>query len=84
MVVKNQKKDMSTKTEEVLKISEVYFKEHILNTEFPHDKNILQSIPNMTPGRQPSAAELIITKEEVGKDISLFKAYLYIKPRDHA
>ena len=38
----------------------------------------------MTPGRQPSTAELILTKAEVGKGISLFKVYLYIKPRDHA
>ena len=43
MVVKNQKKDKSTKTEEVLKIWKEHFEQH-LNTEFPLAEHILQAL----------------------------------------
>ena len=72
MVVKNQKKDKTIKTEEVLKIWKDHFRQH-LNIEFPHDENILQSIPSTTPGIEPSLEELTITKEEVRKVISSLK-----------
>ena len=72
MFVKNQKKDKTTKTEEVLKIWKDNFRQH-LNTEFSHDENILQSIPNTTPGTEPSPEELTTTKEEVRKAILLLK-----------
>ena len=53
MVVKNQKQDKTTKTGEVLKIWKDHFKQH-LNTEFPHDENVIQSIPHPIPGTQQS------------------------------
>ena len=71
VVVKNQKKDNITKTEQVLKIRKKHFEQR-LNTEFPHDGNILQSILNITPGIEPSTAELFIT-EEVRKAIFSLK-----------
>ena len=61
-VVKNQKKDKTTKAEEVLKIWKDHYRQH-LNTEFPHYENILQSIPNTTPGTETSTEELTITKK---------------------
>ena len=51
MITKNQKKDKTIKTEEVLKIWKDHFRQH-LNAEFPHDENILKSIPNKTPGTE--------------------------------
>ena len=72
MVVKNQKKGKTAKTEEVLKIWKNHFRQP-LNTEFPHDENILQSIPNTTLDTEPSPEELTITKEEVRKAIFLLK-----------
>ena len=48
MIVKNQRKDKSTKATEVLKTWKEHFKQH-LNTEFTHDENILHSIPYTTP-----------------------------------
>ena len=38
VVVQNQKKDESTKTEEVLQIWKEHLKQHFI-TEFPHDEN---------------------------------------------
>ena len=52
------------------------WKEHFkqcLTTEFPHDENILQFIPNVTSSVEPSTEELIITKEEVKKIMSSLK-----------
>ena len=70
--LKNQKKDKTTKTGEVLKIWKDHFKQH-LNTEFPHDENVIQSIPHPIPGTQQSIEELNITKEEVRNAISSLK-----------
>ena len=72
MITKNQKKDKTIKTEEVLKIWKDHFRQH-LNIEFPHDENILQSIPSTTRGIESSLEELTITKEEVRKVISSLK-----------
>ena len=62
---------MTTKREELLKIWKDLFRH--LNTEFPHDENILQFICNTTPGTEPSPEELAITKEEVRKAMFLLK-----------
>ena len=70
--LKNQKKDKTTKTGEVLKIWKDHFKQH-LNTEFPHDENVIQSIPHPIPGTQQSIEALNITKEEVRNAISSLK-----------
>ena len=48
-VIKNQNADKRTQTDEVLKIWKENFEQH-LNTEFPHDESILQSIPEKMPG----------------------------------
>ena len=71
-VIKNQNADKRTQTDEVLKIWKENFEQH-LNTKFPHDESILQSIPETMPGTIQSTEELIISKEENGKAISLLK-----------
>ena len=72
MVIKNQNADKRTQTDEVLKIWKEYFEQH-LNTEFPHDESIPQFIPETMPGTEQSTEELIISKEEIRKAISLLK-----------
>ena len=71
-VIKNQNVDKRTQTDEVLKIWNENFEKH-LNTEFPHDESILQSIPETMPGTKQSTEELITSKEEIRKTISLLK-----------
>ena len=61
-----------SQTDEVLKIWKDHFEQH-LYTEFPHDESILQSIPETKPGTEKSTKELIISKEEIRKAISLLK-----------
>ena len=70
MVIKNQNADKRTQTDEVLKIWKEYFEQH-LNTEFPHDESIPQFIPETMPGTEQSTEELITSKEEIRKAISL-------------
>ena len=72
MVIDNQNADKRTQTDEVLKIFKEHFEQH-LNTEFPHDESILQSILETIPGTEQSTEELIISKEEIRKAISLRK-----------
>ena len=72
MVINNQNADKRTRTDEVLKIFKEHFEQH-LNTEFPHDESILQSILETIPGTEQSTEELIISKEEIRKAISLRK-----------
>ena len=58
MVIKKQNVDKRTQTDKALKIWKEHFENH-LNTEFPHDKSILQSIPETMPGTEQSTEELI-------------------------
>ena len=72
MVIKNQNADKRTQTDEVFKIWEEHFEQH-LNTKFLHKESILQSIPETMPGTEQSTEELIISQEETTKAISLPK-----------
>ena len=63
MVVKNQKKDNTTKTEEVIKTWKDHFRQH-LNNEFPHDENILQSITRRTNNNERRSKKSHIFAEE--------------------
>ena len=72
MVIKNQNADKRTQTSKVLKIWKEHFEHHI-NTEFPHDESILQSIPETMRSTEQSIEELITSKEEIRKAISLQK-----------
>ena len=58
MVIKKQNVDKRTQTDKALKIWKEHFENH-LNTEFSHDKSILQSIPETMPGTEQSTEELI-------------------------
>ena len=72
MVIKNQNADKRIQTDEVPKIWKEHFEQH-LNTEFPYDKSILQSIPETMTGTEQSTEELIISKEEFRQAISLLR-----------
>ena len=71
-LLKTKRRIRVQKQKKFLKSEKKHFKRH-LSTESPNDENILQSIPNTTPSIKPSTEELIITKEEVRKAISLLK-----------
>ena len=62
MIIKNQNADRRNQIDEALEIWKEYFEQH-LNTEFPHDESILQSIPEAMPGTEQSTEKLTISKK---------------------